>query len=423
MYNSHYQGYTPPKTPQVAVKTGHEKITIYWTDYSETSTDIITGYEDFEGYKIYKSTDNGNAWSSLEDEIIIENVSVGWQPYAQFDLSAEEDSTFCIFGKNVDGFCISGDNCDDPCIRNRSFEGPASLAPWFDLGNNTGFGAIRLEPPDTIDGIIYNYAFIDSNVYAEDGSLIEAKIVESMQYTYSVVAYDIGVPDSWEDPEGWGMINPFPPLENSKGTTIHDKNFATVNYYSPFSGCTYNTACNYEETAIIDDGSCIFPDACDNCEGDCVDDGTGFVTCSTSENNKVVADECGMCNGVGIADGACDCDGNTPTDLFGSDNYDCSGNQLSLYNGLIPEDYSIHNIYPNPFNPITNIIYGLPEYTNVQIVIFDLSGKRVASLINEFQSPGYHSINWNADSHPSGMYFIKMIAGEYVNTQKLMLVK
>jgi hypothetical protein len=79
--------------------------------------------------------------------------------------------------------------------------------------------------------------------------------------------------------------------------------------------------------------------------------------------------------------------------------------------------------YPNPFNPITNITYSLPVYTNVQSVIFELTGKQIASLINELLSPGYHSINWNADNHPSGMYFITMIAGDYVNTQKLMLVK
>ena len=43
--------------------------------------------------------------------------------------------------------------------------------------------------------------------------------------------------------------------------------------------------------------------------------------------------------------------------------------------------------------------------------------------MNQFQTPGYHSVNWNADNHPSGVYFVKMIAGEYVDTQKLMLVK
>ena len=90
---------------------------------------------------------------------------------------------------------------------------------------------------------------------------------------------------------------------------------------------------------------------------------------------------------------------------------------------ISPNDFILHQNFPNPFNPIAKIVYGLPEYANVQIIIYDLTGRRVQSLINESQIPGYHSINWNAGSHPSGMYFITMRAGEYVNTQKLMLVK
>jgi len=96
---------------------------------------------------------------------------------------------------------------------------------------------------------------------------------------------------------------------------------------------------------------------------------------------------------------------------------------LSIYEGIIPEDYSISSIYPNPFNPVTNIIYGIPEYTNVQVIIFDISGNKVKTLINESQSPGYHSINWNADGYPSGVYFVNMTSGNYTKIQKLMLVK
>ena len=124
---------------------------------------------------------------------------------------------------------------------------------------------------------------------------------------------------------------------------------------------------------------------------------------------------------------ACNYDPNVTVDdnscIFAEENYDCNGNQLSLFNGLIPKDLSIHSIYPNPFNPITNIIYGLPEHVNVQIIVYDLSGKQLETLINEFQTPGYHSVNWDADILPSGMYFVKMIASEYINTQKLMLIK
>ena len=90
---------------------------------------------------------------------------------------------------------------------------------------------------------------------------------------------------------------------------------------------------------------------------------------------------------------------------------------------ILPLEYVLYTVYPNPFNPVTNIIYGLSEYTIVQIVIFDLSGKQVELLVNEFQEVGYHSVDWNADNYPSGIYFVKMIAGDYVNTQKLMLIK
>ena len=56
-------------------------------------------------------------------------------------------------------------------------------------------------------------------------------------------------------------------------------------------------------------------------------------------------------------------------------------------------------------------------------MIFDLSGKQLNTLINEIQPPGYHSVAWNADQYSSGVYFVKMMAGDYINTQKLILVK
>jgi len=150
-------------------------------------------------------------------------------------------------------------------------------------------------------------------------------------------------------------------------------------------GCTDPEACNYDETATADDGSCEY-------EFDCA----------------------GICGGNTIVD----CDG-----VCGGDNFDCDGESLSLFNGLIPEEFNIHSIYPNPFNPVTNIIYGLPEHVNVQILVYDLSGKQVETLINEFQTPGYHSINWNASSYPSGVYLIRMESGEFIQTQKVVLVK
>ena len=88
-----------------------------------------------------------------------------------------------------------------------------------------------------------------------------------------------------------------------------------------------------------------------------------------------------------------------------------------------PKVYHLPPPYPNPFNPVTNIIYVLPEHINIQIIVYDLSGKQIEILINESQTPGYHSVNWDASSYSSGVYLIRMVSGQYINTRKVILLK
>jgi len=90
---------------------------------------------------------------------------------------------------------------------------------------------------------------------------------------------------------------------------------------------------------------------------------------------------------------------------------------------LYSDELSIIRNFPNPFNPTTRITYGLSENSDVQIIVYDISGKQIQSLLNDFQSPGYHSINWDAASYPSGMYFAEIKAGKYKHIKKLMLIK
>ena len=96
---------------------------------------------------------------------------------------------------------------------------------------------------------------------------------------------------------------------------------------------------------------------------------------------------------------------------------------LNVIDNLIPTEYALMSAYPNPFNPVTNITYGLPEHVNVQIIVYDLSGRQVETLLNQFQTPGYHSVNWDPYNLPSGVYFVKMIADNFINTQKVLLLK
>ena len=89
----------------------------------------------------------------------------------------------------------------------------------------------------------------------------------------------------------------------------------------------------------------------------------------------------------------------------------------------LPESFSVNDAYPNPFNPTTTLKFSLPIEMEVYIAIYNLNGREVVTLQDGNMDAGYHSVLWNADSHSSGVYFIKMIASEFVNTQKLILMK
>ena len=89
----------------------------------------------------------------------------------------------------------------------------------------------------------------------------------------------------------------------------------------------------------------------------------------------------------------------------------------------VPTELSLSSAYPNPFNPTTTLSFALPIESEVSLSIYNLQGRLVSTLISGNMNAGYHSVIWNADNHPSGMYFVKMVAGEYISTQKLMLVK
>ena len=89
----------------------------------------------------------------------------------------------------------------------------------------------------------------------------------------------------------------------------------------------------------------------------------------------------------------------------------------------IPSSFSLLQNYPNPFNPATVISFELPVTSNVSLKIYDLLGREVADLVNEIRSAGSYKAQWNAANMPSGVYFYRLQAGEYVETKKLVLMK
>ena len=101
---------------------------------------------------------------------------------------------------------------------------------------------------------------------------------------------------------------------------------------------------------------------------------------------------------------------------------------LSIENGILPKEFALHQNYPNPFNPTTQIHYDLPESEFVSIIIYDVIGRKIKSLINTNQEAGYRSIAWNATNDlgqpvSNGMYIYTIQAGEFRQTNKMVLLK
>jgi len=95
----------------------------------------------------------------------------------------------------------------------------------------------------------------------------------------------------------------------------------------------------------------------------------------------------------------------------------------SLTDVIIPEEVTLGNAYPNPFNPTTTINYSIPERMDISLEVYDITGRLVSELVSGEFDAGVYNIKWQAADQSSGIYFIRMVAGNTVHNQKLMLIK
>jgi ligand-binding sensor domain-containing protein len=89
----------------------------------------------------------------------------------------------------------------------------------------------------------------------------------------------------------------------------------------------------------------------------------------------------------------------------------------------VPTEYALYQNYPNPFNPTTTIEFDIPEKTNVKLVIYDILGREIETLIDKELEPGKYKLNFTATNLPSGVYFYLIRAGNFVKVKKMTLIK
>ncbi len=94
----------------------------------------------------------------------------------------------------------------------------------------------------------------------------------------------------------------------------------------------------------------------------------------------------------------------------------------------IPAATAFNSIYPNPFNPTTNLYYSVSNDSNVQLAVYNLKGQMVKTIVNGHQAAGNYQVSWdgtdnNGNTVPSGIYFSKFQSGDYTSTKKMILMK
>ncbi len=200
-----------------------------------------------------------------------------------------------------------------------------------------------------------------------------------------------GIGDTWEPGLGICLLDCHNPKDQLRlGDSSNDDNWWEWSYYGDGNPCVTGAFMGNECCFLCGDGQIDNEEECD--PGSTIGP---YVYNPSSDNTCACNDDC-----------------------------TCSeSDSMEINTQIIPDYYNISNIYPNPFNPVTSITYGLPENTDILIKVYDMTGQQITTLVNTFQTAGYHIISWNASSYPSGVYLIRIDSGDFTQTQKVVLVK
>jgi len=105
-----------------------------------------------------------------------------------------------------------------------------------------------------------------------------------------------------------------------------------------------------------------------------------------------------------------------------------SPNGITIISSEIPKEFDLLPNYPNPFNPVTNIKFQIPSVGqrhafDTKLIIYDISGREITTLVNEQLQPGSYSVVWDGTGYASGVYFYSLITNEFTETKRMVLIK
>jgi hypothetical protein len=114
--------------------------------------------------------------------------------------------------------------------------------------------------------------------------------------------------------------------------------------------------------------------------------------------------------------------------IYGADQQIISRGMQNIELKAVPDEYALHNNYPNPFNPVTTMLYDLPETGHTRLIIYDLMGRQVQTLVDQPMAAGYYRIQWDGRNTmgqmvSGGIYFYQIQTNGFIRTRKMLLLK
>ena len=89
----------------------------------------------------------------------------------------------------------------------------------------------------------------------------------------------------------------------------------------------------------------------------------------------------------------------------------------------IPDKFSLSQNYPNPFNPITHFEFRIADFEFVLLIVYDIRGREIATLVRQQLQAGIYEVDWDASNYPSGVYFYTLSAKDFTETKRMVLIK
>lgn len=407
-----------------------------------------------KGLFVYHST--GGCSNNHGREIDIENAEGKWNWQIDYTvnvpvlggttpilstITGNVDTGYEEYGKQM----VSGSYSpvlinDDPCSSNSN----DYFITWDDKGDemdayNIGYDEIfspysnpasnSCSNPTSNSGLTFSLVSQDTSgaitlkIYYDDAQAIidlppskpkNLKVVQDF-FGADTGTYGAGDPGTFHPKVSWDK-NIEPDFYNASYSGPNEE----VPVYELYRG--YNTDCDvlptYSLLATLSSSDSVYVDSSVtlydpthatilSCEGDYVTYSYKLLAKDT-RGNRSLKSERGLVSGYEI-----NCSSDDDSRPF----------QNSETLNEIPKKFSITQNFPNPFNPTTNISYDLPYDNFVSLVVYDISGREVTNLINEFKTAGIYNVSFNGSNFSSGIYYYRIKAGNYIQTRKMLLMK